>query len=346
MKDVLQVESPSIRQFSYDLASGLGVRLIEKNYEFLCPIPAEIGSGYIKTSEFDNGIAVIELNGIFPEVFRFGYKIKDSYLTRIVFNLNSSITYRKANREETALGRFDSVLHACYDETSFFSIPPNAPVSLFLLDIQGDSFAKKMTAHDSDGSLEMKDFLGAIERKEHLFSKGSFTLEINSLITNFQGNTYSGPMRYIYQEAKANEIIIERIRQYIDDQQGNRPALLRKSTIKSIERAAQWISGNLDTKKTIVELAREVGLSANTLQMGFRHQFGCSVNDFIVSAKLKKAIELLENGELNITEITYELGIGSKSYFAKIFSERYGVSPSEYRKMSRTFTKERNFKND
>ena len=52
------------------------------------------------------------------------------------------------------------------------------------------------------------------------------------------------------------------------------------------------------------------------------------MNVFIVEKRLEKAAQLLEQGNLNISEIVYSIGFTSRSYFSKIFKNRYGVSPS------------------
>ncbi len=55
-----------------------------------------------------------------------------------------------------------------------------------------------------------------------------------------------------------------------------------------------------------------------------------SAGDLIREIRLVKAVELLKQGELNVTQVSYEVGISSLSYFAKAFKEKYGVPPSEF----------------
>ena len=47
------------------------------------------------------------------------------------------------------------------------------------------------------------------------------------------------------------------------------------------------------------------------------------------------AKELLLNTDLNITEITYKIGINSRSYFSKLFKEKYGMSPKVFQNKNR-----------
>ena len=59
---------------------------------------------------------------------------------------------------------------------------------------------------------------------------------------------------------------------------------------------------------------------------------GMSPNKLLMSERMRIAAELLEEGELNISEIGYRVGIPDASYFNKCFKQHYGVAPSKYRK--------------
>lgn len=57
---------------------------------------------------------------------------------------------------------------------------------------------------------------------------------------------------------------------------------------------------------------------------------GMSPNNYLQTERLKKAAELLIEGDLNVTEISYKVGFQSPTYFYKCFKEKYGVPPSKY----------------
>ena len=52
--------------------------------------------------------------------------------------------------------------------------------------------------------------------------------------------------------------------------------------------------------------------------------------DFIRTIRLRKAAELLLEGELRINEICMQIGIHSLSYFSKSFKEQFGVLPKDF----------------
>ena len=60
-----------------------------------------------------------------------------------------------------------------------------------------------------------------------------------------------------------------------------------------------------------------------------------SVSEFAVSVKLKRSLELLRNSGKTITEIAYESGFSSQSYYTRCFKDQFKISPSEYIKQNR-----------
>ena len=60
---------------------------------------------------------------------------------------------------------------------------------------------------------------------------------------------------------------------------------------------------------------------------------GKSPNSFLKEYRLNKALALLDRQVSNISEIAYETGFSSPTYFSKCFYEAYGVLPSKYIKL-------------
>ena len=57
---------------------------------------------------------------------------------------------------------------------------------------------------------------------------------------------------------------------------------------------------------------------------------GQSANEFIRTIRLKRAAQLMEQNQLTIAEITYEVGFNDLQYFRECFKKYFGVTPSEY----------------
>ncbi len=74
----------------------------------------------------------------------------------------------------------------------------------------------------------------------------------------------------------------------------------------------------------------EMNMSRSVLYRKFEALTGQSVNEFVKNIRLKRAAQLLELNELNISEVTYEVGFSDPQYFSKCFGRHYGMTPSEY----------------
>ena len=55
-----------------------------------------------------------------------------------------------------------------------------------------------------------------------------------------------------------------------------------------------------------------------------------SINDFIQTIRLKRAVQLLMQTNKTVSEIAYEVGFNYPEYFTKCFKKQFGVIPSEY----------------
>ena len=83
---------------------------------------------------------------------------------------------------------------------------------------------------------------------------------------------------------------------------------------------------NVDTLAALLKMGR-------TKFYGKMKEFtGMSPNNYLQTERLKRAADLLIEGDLNVTEISYKVGFQSPTYFYKCFKEKYGVPPSKFGK--------------
>ena len=87
-----------------------------------------------------------------------------------------------------------------------------------------------------------------------------------------------------------------------------------------------------DAKFGVSELASELGLSRSQALRRIKASTGKSVNQLIRDIRLEKATRLLADVNLTASEIAYQVGFSSPSYFNKCFLDQYGVTPGEFKK--------------
>ena len=78
------------------------------------------------------------------------------------------------------------------------------------------------------------------------------------------------------------------------------------------------------------QLAEQLCISRVHLHRKLRSLLDMSTSDFIRRIRLHRAAELLIKGSLSISEICYDTGFNSPSYFSTCFAKLYGCTPREY----------------
>ncbi len=100
-----------------------------------------------------------------------------------------------------------------------------------------------------------------------------------------------------------------------------------------MDSAFQIIMDHLgDESFGIDELRKELGLSRSQLHRRLNKITGLSTSLFIRSVRLTKAFEILKEGDLSVSEVAYNTGFSSPSYFNKCFHDQYGFPPGEIHK--------------
>jgi AraC-like DNA-binding protein len=91
----------------------------------------------------------------------------------------------------------------------------------------------------------------------------------------------------------------------------------------------------LDENLNLDQMAKSLRLHRNTVSFLINEYFQKSFKDFINEYRLAHSLELLKSGdERTILNIAFDSGFSSKSAFNKIFKEKTGLTPGEYKQKS------------
>ncbi|MDA9067915.1 SUMF1/EgtB/PvdO family nonheme iron enzyme [Flavobacteriaceae bacterium] len=83
-----------------------------------------------------------------------------------------------------------------------------------------------------------------------------------------------------------------------------------------------------DSKYSTSQLLDNTGLDKNTARDAIKNKTSRSISNYIRFYRLNYAQELLKKGEKNVSEIAYDSGFSSLSYFSKSFKDEFGYSPN------------------
>ena len=107
-----------------------------------------------------------------------------------------------------------------------------------------------------------------------------------------------------------------------------------------VKRITELIENNFDNTDLSPDfLAQELCMSRSGLFAKIRALTDSTPGEMIQLTRLKKAAQLLREGNMRISEICYQVGFSSPSYFTKCFTAQFGVKPSEFAsQMNKSFT--------
>ena len=103
----------------------------------------------------------------------------------------------------------------------------------------------------------------------------------------------------------------------------------------------QCILKNLEDERFDANaLSSAIAMSRAQLFRRLKSLTGNSPGYYIKTMRLEKAKELLETSDVTVSEAAYKTGFNSPSNFTKVFSEKYGITPSQFRRPKRDATNE------
>ncbi len=99
-----------------------------------------------------------------------------------------------------------------------------------------------------------------------------------------------------------------------------------------VEQVKNLYDACFDDPGKLASTIKQLPLSKNHLIRLFHQQFKLTPVQYLRKLQIHKALELLANPELKISEIAFSCGFESLSNFNTCFKKHLGVTPSEYRK--------------
>jgi len=142
---------------------------------------------------------------------------------------------------------------------------------------------------------------------------------------------YAGPVKKMYMEAKAMELITLFFRETAFCIQHTSHSLAPED-IKKLNKARNIVLHYIDNPYSMKALAKKTELNEFKLKNGFRQLFGTTVFGLIRSRRMEKAAYLMKVQGYNVSETAAFIGYSNLSNFTAAFRKHFGCNPSEYLK--------------
>ncbi len=330
----LTIRSLPLQTVLQDLADKIGSTLEEDCRVYSVRIPDAFGSGKITGINFLSGLGVIFYNCIFKNDSALSFTEDAVHPLKFLYCLEGEIRHRlTSDLEYKQVNRLQSVIVASQlNGGHTLEFKKGNQIKLCSLEIDRAIFAKSSLVSKGQIHPKLYEILIDINAQNSFYHQGDFSLKMYDTLSEIYDNDDVGILRLLYIQSVAAQLTFLQLAQF-EEELNRTPAqlALRKNEIETIKQVASSLRKDLSQPKNIEGLAQEVGTNSNKLQTGFKILYGTTINGFIKEERLTKANFLLANTDLSITEVVREIGLVNRGYFAKQFSEKYGLTPQEFK---------------
>ena len=252
-----------------------------------------------------------------------------------LFNLKSTILHSFNSQEEDyTLNQYQhAILRHSNKNSHTFKFKANVEYAVYMLSLVTSNFLLKRKYSTQALHIGLQPLFQDYQNNQQFYHKGFYNLRIADVFLEIESFKNQHFLNFLFLEAKSYELLTLHMLQYQEDlscpkERGN----LRASDIRIIEKAARLIHSDITRIRNVKEVAQNVGVNNNKLQDGFRQLYSLTVNSYIQQTRMERAKELLQTSDISLSEIVDRIGLTSKSYFSKLFKEKYKTTPSDYRK--------------
>lgn len=100
-----------------------------------------------------------------------------------------------------------------------------------------------------------------------------------------------------------------------------------------IKKVLNYIDRNIKKGITLDNAAEYINMSSSYFSKFFKKSTGANFITYVTDRKIEFAKEMLENTNMPVINIAYELSYNETNYFSKAFKKKVGVTPTEYREI-------------
>ncbi|NJL41089.1 MAG: helix-turn-helix transcriptional regulator [Leptolyngbyaceae cyanobacterium SM1_4_3] len=141
---------------------------------------------------------------------------------------------------------------------------------------------------------------------------------------------FYGATRRLYLQEKVFELLTLQFEAILSDQKLSQSLAGRKSErVARVYHAGEVLTSRLENPPSLLDLARQVGVSDCTLRRGFQDVFGTTVVGHLAQQRMKHAEQLLREGDCTVAEVANQVGYAHLGHFAAGFKRQFGITPRE-----------------
>lgn len=111
---------------------------------------------------------------------------------------------------------------------------------------------------------------------------------------------------------------------------------MHPQTYKSLARARDFMRHAYQQPVSLSDISAQANLSSYYFLRVYKQIYGETPHEFLTRLRIERAKTLLARGSHNVTETCFEVGFSSLGSFSTLFAHRVGLTPSAYRRYTRS----------
>ncbi|WP_299129055.1 AraC family transcriptional regulator [uncultured Winogradskyella sp.] len=318
----------------------IGGEIMERWGEYSLTIDNDNAKGSIRFIDFDWGVSLLEYDLTFFDEVTLIMDASNYNPIHFAYCLEGYCEHRfdyQSDNEIKTLEQFQSVIITSREGGyNYGYFPKDKKLAINVIQVTRKPFLKKRLTSGENLNQKLYEVFLDTDHEKVFAYYGSYNLKLADKIGALRLVKSTGMIRIMQIEGLVYQILSMHMLQH--NREVNNKTLsttLLKRELKLIRAYAKKIEQNICVAYTLEDIAHDTGLTQAKLQEGFKLLYNRTVTEYIRHARLEVARDYMTSTEMNISEIVYSIGFSSRSYFSKIFKDKFGISPSEFLKKNR-----------
>lgn len=333
MKTIISHSIP-FHEVINDLAREMGTDYSQDCEEYILEIPPNFGTGIIKGINFQEGIGLLFYDCTFHEDVEIKFIVNQVHPLKFLFCEKGGFShhFEDHNKLHKVMVLENIIVASSKFDGHILKFDAGVRTKINSLEINRQHFEPTMDCEIRTLDTDLKTLFLDTKATEQFYYHGDYSVQMADLFLEMDTSQSNDFVRTLFLHGSAYKILSLQILEYQDSKKGEgQKLLLKKRDQELVRQAADLIDNDILNFKTVKKLGENVGLNNTKLQNGFKMFYGLTVNEYVQQRRLDLAKNLIRNTDFSFSEIAYMVGLSSKSYFSKIFKDRYGITPSEIR---------------
>lgn len=319
----------------------IGGTIEERWGEFVLNVDSELATGNIRFITFDWGVNLLEYDITFHDDITIEMDASEYNPIHFTYCLEGHCYHRFGYEEESEkrkIEQFQSVIITSKDGGyNYGYFKKGVKLAINVIQITRKKFLKKRLNNVDELNRKLYEVFLDTDHENTFRYFGNYNLKLADKISALRKSKTKGMIRIMQIEGMVYQILSMHILQYDRAVKNKAPkTTLLKSELKIVRNISKMILKDVSKDYSLDMLSAESGLSQAKLQEGFKLLYTRTVTEYIRHVRLEEARDYIRTTEMNISQIVYTIGFSSRSYFSKIFKNKYSISPSEFKESLET----------